>query len=45
MLTLLLPKAEEARQRTVKISLGDTNSASSLPETESVEAEAAVANA
>lgn len=51
ILTLKLPKAEEAKQRVVKINLGNTtvvntaNSNSSLPETEVVEKELAVANA
>jgi HSP20 family protein len=45
ILTLTLPKAEEAKQRVVKISLGDEAFANnSLPETESL-AEEAVANA
>ncbi len=44
MLTLILPKAEEARGRVVKVSLADTVGAShSLPE-ESVEAVAVAAN-
>ncbi|MDJ0572422.1 MAG: Hsp20/alpha crystallin family protein [Pleurocapsa sp. MO_192.B19] len=43
ILTLILPKAEEAKQRVVKISLGDEASANnSRPETESVAEEAAV---
>ncbi|MDJ0690329.1 MAG: Hsp20/alpha crystallin family protein [Xenococcaceae cyanobacterium MO_188.B32] len=45
MLTLILPKVEEARQRVVKVNLADAVSIShSLPK-ESVEEEVAVANA
>ncbi len=44
ILTLLLPKVEEAKQRVVKIKLGDTTSASSIPETQSL-AETALASA
>ncbi|MEM9923281.1 MAG: Hsp20/alpha crystallin family protein [Cyanobacteria bacterium P01_D01_bin.50] len=46
ILTLVLPKAEEAKQRVVKISLGDTNKGTSaLPEAESSEQEPVLANA
>ena len=45
ILTLILPKVEEAKQQVVKIKLGETTAASSLPETESVAEEAAVASA
>ncbi|WP_036479447.1 Hsp20/alpha crystallin family protein [Myxosarcina sp. GI1] len=42
MLTLTLPKAEEAKQRVVKVSLGDEARANnSLPETEAIVEEAA----
>ena len=45
ILTLILPKVEKAKQRVVKIKLGDTISASSIPETESAAEAAAVASA
>ena len=45
MLTLVLPKVEEAKQRVVNIKLGDTTAAGSLSETESVDESVALANA